>query len=89
MNEIKKYQRNKNCVKTRIQDEHFILDLTTDKYLRLNYEGGYIWDLLETPLALEDIIVQIQKKFNTNDSKIKEIELFLNECIEIGVLKFE
>ena len=76
------FTQNPSCIKSKIRDEYFLLNLDSDKYLKLNTSAGFIWDYLKEPKSLTEIKRKLEQEFKISDDEFNDIESFLKECIE-------
>ena len=54
---MKKYQRNKNTVASKLDDELVMIDIDLGKYFSLNQVASSIWDCLDSPKTHDEICV--------------------------------
>lgn len=80
------YQRDPKAIFTDLDGETALFQLETCEYLVLNSTGSAIWELLGTPMSLEDICRQLAEDYEVSlDTCSRETEAWLNIAVEKGV----
>ena len=76
-------QRNPEIISSKIDDEIVMMSIEEGKYFGLDPIGSIIWDLLEKPRSLEEIIPLLQEKFDVSDDQCQEdCSTFILEMID-------
>lgn len=84
----KKIKRNSGLVYNEIDGQVVMLNLKKEAYYSLNEVGSVIWTELSDPCTLEDLIKRLIEKYEISASRCSEdIEPFLNELVELGVIE--
>ncbi len=65
-------QRNPEIISSKIDDEVVMMSIEEGKYFGLDPIGSIIWELLEQPQSLADIIPQLQKDFDVEEDQCQE-----------------
>lgn len=64
-----------------------MMDIETGKYYNLGEIGGYIWELLESPMKITILIDKLTKEFNVSREQCEKDTIpFLNSLVERGLL---
>ncbi len=67
----------KDQVSTPLNQETVLLNLKSGKYYSLNRVGGVIWELLQTPRTLSQIVDALQHRFDVDrarcENDVKEV----------------
>lgn len=71
-----------------VGEEIIILNMETGDYLGLNLVGSSIWEQLETPQRISDIIEKLVVEFDVEYETCKRDTLdYLNKIMELGLLE--
>ena len=82
-----KFVRKKDVVSGRLADELVMLDIDQGKYFSLNPVSTRIWDLLEEPKTLEDIVAILMEEFEVTESEChSDVEEFLKELVKLKLV---
>lgn len=82
-----KYQRNSKTISGRLHDELVMMDLEKGKYFSLNQVATRLWDLLEKPLAQEELCRLLMDEYEVDYAKCKsEVEDLMNEMVKLGLV---
>jgi hypothetical protein len=64
-----------------------MMDIATGKYYNLGETGGRIWNLLEQPTTLSDLIRTLTSEYEVSAEQCKEDVLaFLQQLVDRGLL---
>ena len=86
-NHMTKYIRNSKTISGRLHDELVMMDLDQGKYFSLNPVATRIWDLLEQPVALEELCRLLMDEYEVNyDHCQADVGHHLDEMEKIGLL---
>ena len=80
-------ERNPEICAAALDGEVCLFNPQSAVYLNLNSTGSIIWNLLEAPTALDELISNLQARYAV-DSDIcrSETESFVSEALEKGML---
>ncbi|PIV58384.1 MAG: PqqD family protein [Bacteroidetes bacterium CG02_land_8_20_14_3_00_31_25] len=79
----KKYVRKKELLSSRMDNEIVMMHPESGKYFALNPVASRIWDLLETPHNLNELVEKLLKEFDVSEETCcKEVSAFLKEMSE-------
>lgn len=82
-----KYIRNNKTVSGRLSDELVMMDLDKGKYFSLNPVATRIWDLLESPLALDELCGLLLDEYEVNYAQCQvEVKEHLDEMTRLGLI---
>jgi len=82
-----KYIQKAEYETTQLDDEWIVLDVDEFTVTKLNNIGGYCWQLLRESQTVESIMLSIERgDFSVEKVEREDIELFLNELIQCGLL---
>ncbi len=82
------FQRNQNLISTYLDNDICIFDSDNCKYLNFNSTATSIWDLIEKPKKIEEIVTQLTKIYDIKQEQcLIEVESFLNNGIKDGLIK--
>ena len=81
------YKRNNDLVYAHLDGDICIFEENNCKYFNLNKTGTFIWDYLESPRTIEEIVNEINKVFYVEKSScLLEVKSFLRDGIEKNVI---
>lgn len=87
---MKVYRRNSNNISSKINEEVVMLNAKKGQYFTLNAVGSHIWDLIETPISMNEICAALMKEFEVDRATCEnEVNNFISTCIEMGVIDVE
>jgi hypothetical protein len=62
-----KWQRDDNWVGSQIEDSFVMVNIETGKYVTLNVSASAIWDALEQPRLIDDVVSELQTQFEVDE----------------------
>lgn len=84
---MKKYIRNSKTISGRLHDELVMMDLDQGKYFSLNPVATRIWELLETPVTVDELCGQLTGEYEISKGKcLAEVTEHLNEMIRVKLV---
>ncbi|MEA5005817.1 MAG: PqqD family protein [Rikenellaceae bacterium] len=87
---MKVYCRNKNIIDGSIDDNQVMMHIEKGKYFGLNPVGKRIWELIEKPKSLEEIVGQLTEEYNVPEGQCaKEVVTFLEMAIRHDIVKID
>jgi len=64
-----------------------LLSMTNEKYFRMNEVGSRVWQLIEKPITVGEIVAQLRTEFDVSEEKCEnQVILFLNRLKRIKLL---
>ncbi len=82
-----KYIRNNKTISGRLSDELVMMDIDKGKYFSLNPIATRIWDLLEKPLALEELCGILMNEYEVGEQQCRtEVSEVIGEMVKLGVV---
>ena len=64
-----------------------MMDIETGKYYNIGDVGGRIWELLDSPMTLSELIDALTKEYSVSDEQCeKDTVPFLSSLLERGLL---
>lgn len=82
-----KYSRSEDYVFNEVDGEMVMMNVETGAYASLNETGKSIWNLLEEPKSLEEILPALLEEYDIDaDGAKKDVELFLSKLVEQKIL---
>jgi len=85
-----KYRRNSKTISGRLHDEMVMMDMAQGKYFSLNPVATRIWELMEGPVAVEELCGQLLKEYDVDTDKcLEEVSAYLEEMVRLGLVKEE
>jgi len=73
---------------SQVGDEQVILDLEGGVYYGLNDVGARIWELVQEPVRVEEIVAEIRKEYDvTEEQCAADVKELLAELEEYGLVR--
>lgn len=84
---MKRYIHREGTISGKLHDELVMMDIQKGKYFSLNPVAASIWDMLEKPLALEELCAMLTEEYEVEDEQCKEeVEGHLREMVKLGLI---
>lgn len=84
---MKQYIKNSEYETVHLDDEWIIMNTDNFTVTKLNAIGGFCWTLLEHPQSSGSLSQSILQKYDLqNESLLTDIEEFLGELLEYGLV---
>ena len=84
---ITKYIRNSKTISGRLHDELVMMDLDQGKYFSLNPVATRIWDMLEKPLAADELCMALIDEYDVEPERCRiDVEEHLAEMVKLGLI---
>ena len=88
MEKNRKYRRTDQVLSSAINSEHILLSLETNSYYGLEEVSSKIWELLKSPMSLDDIIHSLIGEYEVSKESCKQDTLlFLNALREENLIE--
>lgn len=85
---MEKIYKKSELVEGQLDDNQIIMDIERGKYFGLNSLGRKIWELLESPLTLDEIINRLLSEYQVSEEIChKEVSSFINKAISLGIIE--
>ncbi len=76
-------QRNTDILASDIDGEKVMMSIQQGEYYGLGKTGSFIWDNIEKPIAIKDLVDLITEKYDVNKAQcLNDIMPFLNDLAE-------
>jgi hypothetical protein len=83
-----KYLRNSKTISGRLHDEMVMMDMEQGKYFSLNQTATVIWELLETPLTMEELCDRLMDEYDVDREQcLEEVKEYIEEMKGLGLVK--
>ncbi len=87
---MKVYSRNINIIDGSIDDNQVMMHIEKGKYFGLNSVGKRIWELIEEPKSLEEIVGQLTEEYDVPKEQCeKEVVSFLDMAVHNDIVKVD
>lgn len=84
---MEKYYRNLKIVDGELDDNQVMMHLEKGKYFGLNKVGKRIWELVEQPKSLDEIIVALLSEYNVSEEQCQqEVKSFLKNAVDNEII---
>lgn len=85
------YTRRPGIIVKSLEDEVLLIDEVTDSIFNLNQMGTAVWNLLNEPRTIEEIVVVLQAAFPDISPEIikKDTNRLLERLVDKGLLQIE
>lgn len=85
---MEKIYKKSELVEGQLDDSQIVMDIERGKYFGLNSLGRKIWELLESPLTLDEIINRLLSEYQVSEEVCyKEVSSFINKAISLGIIE--
>tara|TARA_B100002051_G_C16391052_1_gene465213 strand:- start:312 stop:566 length:255 start_codon:yes stop_codon:yes gene_type:complete len=74
-----KYSQSKEVVCSLLEEELIILNLTTGEYFSFKGLERAIWESLDRPISIEDLLQKISALYELNQASEEDLKSFLKE----------
>ena len=86
----KMYTRKPDIIAANMDGEVVMMDIMSGKYYNLGTTGGAIWNLLESPKTLDELVDALTAKYDVDRATCKaQVEQFLKTGLERGLFSME
>lgn len=81
------YSKNSKTISGRLSDELVMMDIDKGKYFSLNPVATRIWDLLESPMTINELCGMLMGEYEvTEEQCMTDVGEVLNEMVRLGVV---
>ena len=81
---------NPEIVRNTIDSEVVIMSLAKNNYFRINKIGSHIWELLKTPITLEEINKVMMAQYNVEPEICrKDVLQFIEEVLKLELIMIQ
>jgi CO dehydrogenase/acetyl-CoA synthase beta subunit len=83
-----KYIRNDKVVSGKLKDELVMMDIEAGRYFGLNAVATRIWDLLGSPVDIDELVSVLTEEYDISAAGCKEdVTDYLDEMLKLGLVK--
>lgn len=87
MNEQTILKRKSGLMTANMNGSAVMMDIATGKYYNLGETGGHIWELLEQPTSLSDLLNALTAEYDVSPEQCKaDVLAFLQQLADRGLL---
>lgn len=80
--------RNPEQVSTDLDGEVVILDMQSEEYFSLDGVGTRIWEMIETPITVHEILAAILKAYDVEPARAeRDLLAVLGEMVQEGLIE--
>lgn len=80
-------RKDKNILITTLGNEMVMMDIDNGSYITLNNIGRVIWEKIENPVSVSDLIAYLLSKYNVSEAQCKaETHKFLERLNAAGLI---
>jgi hypothetical protein len=84
---MEKYYRNLKIIDGELDDNQVMMHLEKGKYFGLNKVGKRIWQLVEQPKSLDEIIVALLSEYDVSEEQCRqEVKNFLKNAVDNEII---
>ena len=81
------YKKNEQLIAATMNEETVMMDVMSGKYYSLGVTGGAIWNILEKPVKLEEIVEALLKEYAIDrENCTAQVKEFLESAIEKEII---
>lgn len=78
--------RNPDLIAANIDSDLVMMSIAQGEYYNIAGVGSRIWELLATPISIEEITRTICAEYNVNEATCRtDIQIFIEELIHLGL----
>lgn len=82
-----KYQISPEVLFSKIDDEVIIMSIEADSYFGLEPVGSRIWELLEQPATMDELVSQLVQEYDVNEAECRQdAQDFVTEMVARGLI---
>ena len=87
MNDQTILKRKSGLMTANMNGSAVMMDIATGKYYNLGETGGRIWELLEVPSTISNLVLALTAEYDVDQSQCKaEVMTFLQQLVDRGLL---
>ena len=87
MNDQTVLKRKSGLMTANMNGSAVMMDIATGKYYNLGETGGRIWELLEVPSTISNLVLALTAEYDVDQSQCKaEVMTFLQQLVDRGLL---
>jgi len=80
-------KRNPAIIMGKVDQEYVMLSVENSEYYGLDEIGSRIWDCIEVPITLDQLVVTLQKEYDVEyDICLDDTREFLNKMIQRSMI---
>lgn len=84
---MEKYSRNEQIIDGELDDNQVMMHLDKGKFFGLNPVAKRIWQLIETPKTIEEIIALLLEEYDVQETQcLQEVNEFLDKAIQCNIV---
>lgn len=84
---MEKYSRNEQIIDGELDDNQVMMHLDKGKFFGLNPVAKRIWQLIETPKTIEEIIALLLEEYDVQETQcLQEVNEFLDKAIQCEIV---
>ena len=82
-----KLVQNPDIIDSQIDDEVVMMDVEKGAYFGLNPVGSIIWEIMEKPHGLDDVITRLTREYEVTEKQCKaDIKPFIESLLKADLL---
>lgn len=75
---------------TNLDDKLVMMSISQGEYYSLESVGARIWNLIEKPVSISDLCIDLAKEFEVNSEECKrEVLEFITKLLQMEIVKIE
>lgn len=87
MNDQTILKRKSGLMTANMNGSAVMMDIATGKYYNLGETGGRIWELLESPATISDLVQALTAEYDVDQAQCKaDVLTFLQQLVDRGLL---
>lgn len=82
--------KKKDLPGTNLHDEHIMMDIESGTYINLNKTGRIIWEFIEPPISVANLIVKLAAKFKIEPEVCSEDTIqYIQKMLDAKIISVE
>lgn len=81
------YTQNKDIIGSPIDDEMVMMDVDKGSYFGLNSMGSEIWNSIEEPKTIQELVDELIKEYEISEDECKtEVTKFIDALVDVNLI---
>ncbi|WCN08582.1 PqqD family peptide modification chaperone [Marinomonas mediterranea] len=82
------FERNSGLIEARVDDQLVMMDIDSGTYYGLDQVGIRVWECLENPIAIADLVKTLRREFDVSELQcVSEVSVYLRDLVSKGLIR--
>jgi hypothetical protein len=83
-----RYQISQDVLFSKVDDEVILMSIEADSYFGLDPVGSRIWELLEEPATMDELVSQLTSEYEVEEAECREdAAIFIDDMVARGLIR--